>query len=471
MIGKISGREKDLQSRRTKVLLIWRRGFVLIALFILAAVVCTSNGEAGNIPRSVPILMYHKVDQVSYDDGWVTAAKFDAQMAFLKANGFETITLDRFIEYRSGGVALPARPIILTFDDGYQCILKTAAPILNKYGYKATLFVITGATGASDDDRHWLAAEGFTPSVPYLVWPEIVSLAEAGNSLQSHTCSHPYLTRVSQDQLGHELTDSKSEIETRLGQPADFLAYPMGDWNAAVETATRGAGYLGAVTTNSGISNTGTADLFALKRISVKGSLSLAQFAASLIPFPDVPLDFWASREITACWDAKIVQAFPDGIYGPALPVSRGAMAVYVSRAIAGGDENVPAGPATPSFIDVPNTQWAYKYIEYAKAKKVVQGYPAGDYQPSATVDRAQMSVYVARAMTVPTGAGLTDYSPPATADFHDVPLDFWAYKYIEYCKSKNIVAGYPDGMYYPEYAITRDQAAVFVARAFLPFW
>jgi len=83
-------------------------------------------------------------------------------------------------------------------------------------------------------------------------------------------------------------------------------------------------------------------------------------------------------------------------------------------------------------------------------------------------VTRDQMAVYVSRAVVNPTGdAGLQGYTPPATPSFPDVLTSNWAYEYIEYAKAQGIVAGYPDGTYQPGVTVTRDQMAVYVARAF----
>ncbi len=112
-----------------------------------------------------------------------------------------------------------------------------------------------------------------------------------------------------------------------------------------------------------------------------------------------------------------MVAGFPDGTYGPALPVTRDQMAVDISRALAGGDAAVPTPPTgTQSFPDVTSTYWAYKYIEYAKAKGVVAGFPDGTYQPAVVVTRDQMAVYIALAIATPmAGADLVNYTPPAT--------------------------------------------------------
>jgi|GEM_PF-623776 len=182
--------------------------------------------------------------------------------------------------------------------------------------------------------------------------------------------------------------------------------------------------------------------------------------------FSDVPADHWARVWIEACYNAGIVAGYEDGTYRPSLPVSRDQMAVYISRALAGGEANVPEPATAPHFADVPQDYWAYKYVEHLYAEGVVSGYADG-YHPAEIVNRAQMAVFVARAMCKPVGEdGLTGYAPPSEPTFPDVPADFWAYRYIEYCHDRGIVSGYGDG-YHPESEVTRDQMAVYVARAF----
>jgi hypothetical protein len=188
------------------------------------------------------------------------------------------------------------------------------------------------------------------------------------------------------------------------------------------------------------------------------------------IVFPDAPPGFWAYDGITACYDANIVKGYDDGLYHPADSVTRDQMAVYVSRAlvIPTGDAAIPDPVPPPTFSDVPSTHWAYKHIEYAVAKNVVKGYDDGTYKPDLVVDRGQMAVFVARAMVTPGGdAGIPDPVPPAS--FPDVSTGFWAYKYVEYIAQPSVAVtkGYPDSNYHPEYVCTRDQMAVYVARAF----
>jgi hypothetical protein len=180
--------------------------------------------------------------------------------------------------------------------------------------------------------------------------------------------------------------------------------------------------------------------------------------------FYDVPPHNWAFEEVEACCRAGIVGGYPDGLYHPTLSVSRAQMAVFISRAVAGGDENIPAGPAEPTFEDVPNDHWAYRHVEYCFANDVVRGFSPLIYGPDEAVSRAAMAVFISRAVAggdenVPAG--------PAEPTFEDVPTDHWAYKHIEYAVSEDIVQGYDPFSYAPAVTVSRDQMAVFICRAF----
>ncbi len=184
----------------------------------------------------------------------------------------------------------------------------------------------------------------------------------------------------------------------------------------------------------------------------------------SLRVFDDVTWDSWAAAEIDACVGAAIVGGYGDGSYQPGAPVARHQMAVFIARALAGGDDNVSAGPGAATFDDVTLDHWAFKYVEACVADGVVQGFDPVTYGPTVTVSRDAMAVFVSRAV-----AGGDENVPdgPADATFDDVPTDNWAYAYVEYCTGEGIVQGYDPVTYGPSIAVTRDQMAVYVARAF----
>ena len=186
--------------------------------------------------------------------------------------------------------------------------------------------------------------------------------------------------------------------------------------------------------------------------------------------FPDVTTDHWAWEYIEATAATGVVQGY-GGAYEPTWSVSRDMMAVFVARALAGGDGNVPE-PTGVTFDDVDAGHWAYKYIEYCAdpEQDVVHGFAEDNtYRPQLTVNRGAMAVFVGRAMAggdsffdtyVPT-------PPPTFADVTSSGAWAWCYKYVEYIKEGGVTAGYPDGLYHPEYSCSRDQMAVYISRAF----
>jgi hypothetical protein len=166
----------------------------------------------------------------------------------------------------------------------------------------------------------------------------------------------------------------------------------------------------------------------------------------------------------------QTVQGVPDTASSPDLPVDRATMAIGLARALAGSDEAVPARPLRPSFTDVPETHWAYKYIEYVKSLGVITGYADGAYQPGGAVDRGQMAVFLARALAAPAGElALSRYLPPSPQTFPDIGPDFWGYRHIEYLAepTRGIAQGFPDGRFHPEAICTRGELTAFLARAF----
>jgi hypothetical protein len=205
-----------------------------------------------------------------------------------------------------------------------------------------------------------------------------------------------------------------------------------------------------------------------VQHLTGTGSAAVISDAVPDTSFPDLPAGFWATDSIEACRRAGILGGFPDGTYRPDILVNRGQVAVYVARAVAGGDDLVPAGPGEASFSDVPTRHWAYRYVEYAAANGIVTGFPDGSYHPADSVNRAEMAAFVARSLVTPTGdEGLQSYQPPDTPTFADVPASHWAYRYVEFLAERGIASGYADGTFQAAKACTRAEMAVYLARGF----
>jgi hypothetical protein len=140
-------------------------------------------------------------------------------------------------------------------------------------------------------------------------------------------------------------------------------------------------------------------------------------------------------------------------------------MAVFIARAVMGGEGNVPSGPAQASYPDVEPDHWAYKHIECCSTERIVQGYEDGEYRPDYQLTRDQMAVYIAR--TLCGGIGEVPDDPCSTPPFPDVPCNFWARPDIQYIAAAGVSGGYLDGNFHPGFVCMRDQISVFLARAF----
>ena len=132
--------------------------------------------------------------------------------------------------------------------------------------------------------------------------------------------------------------------------------------------------------------------------------------------FPDVASDLVGADYIEALVTAGIAGGFGDGTYRPTDTVTREQMAIYVARGMAGGDANVPSGPAVANFPDVATSALSYKYVEYCFANEVAGGYPNGTYGPTVNVTRQQMAIFVWRGFMVSTGVPVVIGGPACTS-------------------------------------------------------
>ncbi|MGQ9682803.1 MAG: polysaccharide deacetylase family protein [Anaerolineae bacterium] len=211
----------------------------------------------------VPILMYHYVSDtppgadIYRRDLTVSVAAFEAQLAYLRAEGYNSITLAELAQHLAEGRPLPEKPIVLTFDDGYEDAFLYAFPLLRQYGFRGTFFVIT---------------QYLDQGLPgYLSWEQAALMLANGMEIESHSVSHPDLRKLTQVELEQEIAGSRRSIEEHLNVPARFFCYPSGRYDKRVMAALRAAGYWGATTTAGGIVQT-TGELFELKRVRVHGS-------------------------------------------------------------------------------------------------------------------------------------------------------------------------------------------------------
>jgi peptidoglycan/xylan/chitin deacetylase (PgdA/CDA1 family) len=186
-------------------------------------------------PRAVPILTYHSLD-LSGSVVSVAPEQFAAHMHNLAERGYTGVRLDALLDAWAGSGELPERPVVLTFDDGFANLLEHGAPVLAELGFSATVFVISGRCGQNND---WPGQGAGVPLLPLLSWDGVSALSQAGIEIGSHTTSHAQLDRIGDDEVLHELTVSKQQIEDRLGRPVRSFAYPCGDFRPSVVERVR----------------------------------------------------------------------------------------------------------------------------------------------------------------------------------------------------------------------------------------
>jgi peptidoglycan/xylan/chitin deacetylase (PgdA/CDA1 family) len=213
----------------------------------------------------VPILMYHYIrvapnpaDRIGVDLS-VAPEMFVAQMDYLQREGYQTVTLAQLRRAIRGEEGLPPRPVVLTFDDGYEDFYHVAWPVLREHGFSSTLFVVTGLVGQPG----------------YVTRAMVRELSDSGLvEIGSHTVSHPDLTTVSPDRLQREVRLSKRHLEEWTEQPVTSFCYPAGRSHAGVVAAVRAAGYDVAVTTRSGSDHAAATALeWQRQRLSGPGSV------------------------------------------------------------------------------------------------------------------------------------------------------------------------------------------------------
>lgn len=232
------------------------------------AVITTSN-EANDLPKplglpeyqTVPILYYHSVMQETGNELRMPPKELEAQMAYLKDKGFQSISLEQLYQATYKGGALPAKPFVITFDDGYLDNYTTAFPILAKHGFTATVFMVTS----------YINGEG------YMSWDQLKELIANGWEIEGHTTNHPYLTKVNASTLLSELNASKELLEKELGRSVNFFAYPYGELNDNVVQALKDTGYIMAVTTERGWADV-KADAWRVQRIYCFASMGMNEF-------------------------------------------------------------------------------------------------------------------------------------------------------------------------------------------------
>jgi peptidoglycan/xylan/chitin deacetylase (PgdA/CDA1 family)/glycosyltransferase involved in cell wall biosynthesis len=204
----------------------------------------------------IPVLMYHKIPDAplaTKHQIYVTKEQFEKHLAYFKKRKLTPITFADYLKYASGELPLrefPARPIILTFDDGYTDNYTNLLPLMQQYDYRGVLYLL-----GDFDVRYnqWdLAADPTEPRSDIMSRAQKQAFVAAGWEIGAHTLSHPRLTALPLPEAAAEIQRSKMALETALQTEIVSFAYPYGDLNDAVKSAVRAAGFALGVATDTG---------------------------------------------------------------------------------------------------------------------------------------------------------------------------------------------------------------------------
>jgi peptidoglycan/xylan/chitin deacetylase (PgdA/CDA1 family) len=211
----------------------------MLWIFTASSLAATRYRKTYGLCRNIPVLLYHHLQplQEAINNGQknlsVDVKIFEKQMEYLSKHGYSSLTPEQFL---STSADLPAKPVLLTFDDGYSDFYTYAYPILMKYGMRATVFVITG----------------LIDNPGYLSWSNISKMKESGLiSFANHTWSHKNLALAKESIIRYEILTAKEQLEEH-GITSRIFAYPYGGRSKTVEKVLKELGFEAAFTTVAG---------------------------------------------------------------------------------------------------------------------------------------------------------------------------------------------------------------------------
>lgn len=220
----------------------------------------TGIGDASG-PGRFRVLNYHSItEDLSIDDvsEQMTTPKslLETHLKILRDNGYRVLTCADAVDMLLRREVHPCGSVCLTFDDGLRDNITNALPLMEKYGYPATIFLTLDFIGSDG----------------YLSWDDIRAVSDSGIvTFGAHSATHRRLARIGADAIKREIVDAKAELEDKLAKRVDLFAYPFGSYGSfdgATIDALRSSGYRAAFTTIAG-TNGETADPFKLRRTRI----------------------------------------------------------------------------------------------------------------------------------------------------------------------------------------------------------
>lgn len=229
-----------------------RNNVFLFITFILAAVFAL--GLLGATGSGIPVLTYHHVGS-GEDWLYVSETDFEQQLIYLRKQGYTAISVAQLAAGLSGQVTLPARPVVLTFDDGYEDNYQLAIPVLLRQGMTASFFIVTGKMGQPG----------------YMSWEQLKTMRVQGMEIGSHTVQHYSLSEINLKEMERELRASRLMLESNLPAATPIFANPFGETAPAVLSLLEKTGYKAACSSVIGLNRSGQ-NPFMIRRMSVPQS-------------------------------------------------------------------------------------------------------------------------------------------------------------------------------------------------------
>jgi len=225
----------------------------------------------------IPVFTYHHVSPTADNFIAVTPETFEKHLRIIRDEGYTPLTADELASLLDSGSALPKKPVMITFDDGWSSQYQYAKPLLDQYGFKATFFVYPSRL------------RGGT----FMSQAQVRKLSQAGHSVGSHTWNHLPLVRKKGETAEEmtrrtrgELTKTTAWLERVCGKPVTAFAYPFGYHEQASRDIVATAGHTLAFTVDEGPANADTMDRLLMDRFTVLRSHSIDDFTARLHSTP-----------------------------------------------------------------------------------------------------------------------------------------------------------------------------------------
>ncbi|GGO65674.1 polysaccharide deacetylase family protein [Nonomuraea cavernae] len=242
----------------------------------------------------VPILMYHSVTDTPNEETRphsVRPSDLEEQLAYLAESGFTPMTLGDLVASLNKTSAMPVKPIVITFDDGYADFHSHALPLLERHRFPATVFLTSGWVADAGPDAAGRALDDM------LSWGQAREIAQTGIEIGGHSHSHPQLDQLRTEDLRQELRKNKGLLEEKIGAPVATMAYPFGYSSARVRREVRKAGYFAACAVSNAIA-ADRHDMLAIPRLTVAGNTTISMFRRA-VEGSAVPLIYLRERVLT----------------------------------------------------------------------------------------------------------------------------------------------------------------------------